>query len=51
MKLGPKLPTMAEKEAFGLLAANGNLVKRPFLLSDEVGLVGFKVDMWSAALA
>lgn len=51
MKLGPKLADMTEKEAFELLANNGNLVKRPFLLADEVGLVGFKVDAWTAALA
>lgn len=50
MKLGPKLPDMAENDAFALLAQNGNLVKRPFLLTDSVGLVGFKADVWSAAL-
>ena len=51
MKLGPKLPDMPDKEAFELLAQNGNLVKRPFLLTDSVGLVGFKADVWSAALS
>ncbi len=50
MKLGEKLPTMSEAEALELLAGNGNLVKRPFLLSDQVGLVGFKADQWGAAL-
>ena len=50
MKLGEKLPAMAEAEALQLLAGNGNLVKRPFLLSDQVGLVGFKSDQWVAAL-
>ncbi|WP_221031827.1 arsenate reductase family protein [Actomonas aquatica] len=50
MKLGSKLPTMTETEAFDLLHANGNLVKRPFLLTDTVGLVGFKEEVWAAAL-
>ena len=50
MKLGEKLPSMAEAEALQLLAGNGNLVKRPFLLSDQVGLVGFNADHWAAML-
>lgn len=50
MKLGEKLPDMTVAEAVDLLNANGNLVKRPFLLAEGVGLVGFKEDIWSAAL-
>jgi arsenate reductase len=50
MKLGPKLLEMADKDALELLSQNGNLVKRPFLLTDSVGLVGFKADVWTAAL-
>ncbi len=49
-KLGERLPGLSEAEAIALLAANGNLVKRPFLLGDGVGLVGFKADDWAAAL-
>lgn len=49
-KLGDKLPTMTEKEALGLLAGNGNLVKRPFVVGDEVALVGFKEAEWAATL-
>lgn len=53
-KLGDKLPTLGESAALALLAANGNLVKRPFALGagprGEVGLVGFKEDEWTAAL-
>ncbi|MBC7367052.1 MAG: Spx/MgsR family RNA polymerase-binding regulatory protein [Undibacterium sp.] len=49
--LGAKLPAMTEAAAFKLLAGNGNLVKRPFLLrADGVGLVGFNEATWSAAL-
>ena len=50
MKLGPKLADMPVAEAIELLNGNGNLVKRPFALADGVGLVGFKEDVWAAAL-
>lgn len=46
MKLAERLPTLTEAEALDLLAANGNLVKRPFLLTDTSGLVGFKQPEW-----
>ncbi len=48
MKLGEKLPSMGEDEAIALLASNGNLVKRPFLLTAKGGLVGFKEAAWEA---
>ncbi len=50
MKLGEKLPALTEAQALALLAANGNLVKRPFALGKNVGLVGFEEKTWSAAL-
>ncbi len=46
LKLAERLPTLTEAEALALLAANGNLVKRPFLLTDTGGLVGFKPPEW-----
>lgn len=46
LKLGEKLPAMTEAEALKLLAANGKLIKRPFALSAEQGLVGFKEAEW-----
>lgn len=47
--LGEKLPAMTEAAALALLAGNGNLVKRPFLLrADGVGLVGFNEEVWAA---
>ncbi|MEM9026148.1 MAG: ArsC/Spx/MgsR family protein [Verrucomicrobiota bacterium] len=51
-KLGLKetLPTLSEEEALALLSSNGNLVKRPFLLTDEAGLVGFKEADWRSIL-
>ena len=50
MKLGEKLPAMNDADALHLLAGNGNLVKRPFLLGTGVGLVGFDEAEWTAAL-
>lgn len=37
---------MTEAEAIELLSANGKLIKRPFLLTDKSGTVGFKEDEW-----
>ena len=50
MKIGEKLDTMTTATALELLAGHGNLVKRPFLLTAQVGLVGFKPDVWAEAL-
>jgi arsenate reductase len=44
--LGAKLPSMSEAEALKLLAANGKLIKRPFALSGDQGMVGFKEAEW-----
>lgn len=48
--LGETLPKLSPEAALGLLTSNGNLVKRPFLLGDGVGLVGFHESAWVAAL-
>ena len=48
--LKDRLPRMSTEEALALLTSNGNLVKRPFVLGDEVGLVGFKPDQWTEKL-
>ena len=45
-----QLPTMSVPDALDLLAQRGNLVKRPFLLGDGFGLVGFKPDEWQQTL-
>jgi len=34
------------RRLFNTSAANGNLIKRPFLLGPESGTVGFKEDVW-----
>lgn len=49
--LGAKLPGLSAEDALGLLAANGNLVKRPFLLTKHGGAVGFKEQEWQALAA
>jgi len=45
------IPTMTEADVLALLASNGSLVKRPFLLGPKVGLVGFSEPIWRSALA
>lgn len=37
---------LTEAEALKLLAGNGKLIKRPFLLTGDNGTVGFKEDVW-----
>lgn len=50
LKIKERLPEMSEHEALALLAENGMLVKRPFLLHDKGGLVGFREAQWREAL-
>lgn len=47
LNLREMLPGMSDAEALALLAANGNLVKRPFVLGKENATVGFKEDTWA----
>ena len=46
MGLKDKLPKMSEAKAIDLLSKNGNLVKRPFVVVGNTGMVGFKIDEW-----
>ena len=48
--LSAKLPGMSDAEALGLLANNGNLVKRPFAMGKKVRLVGFDEEAWESVL-
>jgi len=48
--LAQKLPRMTEAEALKLLAGNGRLVKRPFLLGPGVALVGFDEKSWALSI-
>lgn len=51
MKLKDTLADLSTEEALGLLAGNGNLVKRPFVLTDKGGVVGFKPEELDRLLA
>ena len=46
LKLGAKLSSLSEAEALKLLASNGKLIKRPFALQADRGMVGFKEAEW-----
>lgn len=48
--LKERLPAMSEEEALRLLSENGNLIKRPFVLSGQTGRVGFKEEEWKVFL-
>jgi len=37
---------MTETAALKLLSSNGKLIKRPFLLGSNVGMVGFQPELW-----
>ncbi|RHX92162.1 arsenate reductase family protein [Leptospira stimsonii] len=44
--LKDKLASMPIEDQLDLLSKNGNLVKRPFVLGEGFGFVGFKEDEW-----
>lgn len=46
LKMKDKVPKMSAKEAIDLLNRNGKLVKRPFVLAEQTGTVGFSEDRW-----
>jgi len=45
--LKEKLSTLTQDQALELLSSHGKLVKRPFVLGDDFGLVGFVKDEWT----
>lgn len=49
LKIAEKLKAgLSAEEALELLAKNGKLIKRPFVLTAKGGLVGFKEEQWKA---
>jgi arsenate reductase len=50
LNLKDKLPSLSEDEAIALLASNGNLIKRPFLISGSTTFVGFDEKKWRSTL-
>jgi arsenate reductase len=49
--LGAKLPGLSEADALDLLTKNGNLVKRPFVVTATGGWVGFQDEAWKQRIA
>jgi len=47
MQLKEKLQDLNVDQAFALLNQQGMLIKRPFLVGDDFGLIGFKETEWS----
>jgi len=48
--LSDKLPQLDDGQRIELLAGNGNLIKRPFVLGDGIALIGFNEAQWRDAL-
>lgn len=46
MNLKEKFPSLSVSEALKLLHQNGMLIKRPFILAKDFGLLGFKPDTY-----
>lgn len=44
--LSTQLPGLSTDDALKLLTTNGNLVKRPFVVTADAGAVGFKEAEW-----
>lgn len=41
-----KLPAMSLEQVFKLLSQNGNLIKRPFVVTEKGGFTGFALEEW-----
>lgn len=50
LDLARRLPEMDEDAQLALLAADGMLVKRPILVTEDTVLVGFREKEWAEAL-
>lgn len=50
LNMKERLPKMSAEEAIDLLSKNGNLVKRPFLLNGDKGVVGFDPVAWAKVI-
>ena len=46
MDVKSKLPGLDDEAAAELLSKNGMLIKRPFVIGNDVALVGFKEELW-----
>ncbi|MFN8392748.1 MAG: Spx/MgsR family RNA polymerase-binding regulatory protein [Bdellovibrionota bacterium] len=50
LKIKERLDGLSESDALSMLTKNGMLVKRPFLLGETFGLVGFRENGWKETL-
>jgi arsenate reductase len=51
LRIGDRIKAgMTEQEAIALLAKNGKLIKRPFLLTAKGGATGFQPETWDELL-
>ena len=50
-ELKAKLPDLSEQQIIDLLSQQGNLVKRPFLVGEDIMLQWFKPDLWEEAFS
>lgn len=50
MQMKEKLESLSVDEALKVLNQHGMLVKRPFLLGSDFGLLGFKESEWTAKI-
>ncbi len=50
MQLKDRLPGMSVEDSLTLLQSNGMLIKRPFVLAESFGLVGFREAVWEKRL-
>jgi arsenate reductase len=47
LRMSERLPGLSAEEVLELLAGNGNLIRRPFVLGASGGVVGFKLAEWA----
>ena len=47
LNMKQELPNMSSDQAIELLSGNGKLIKRPFLLAGDKGIVAFKEALWA----
>ena len=50
LELKSKLENMSDDEKIQLLSTNGMLVKRPLMIGEDFGLIGFKSEKWKNRL-
>lgn len=50
-KLKDKIRLMSDQEVIDLLASNGNLIRRPFVIGPEICMVGYMREIWETKFA